>query len=107
MAEGFLVDLGALDAAATGIVDTMDQMATRRVEELQLAGDVGHRGLADMVGQFCRRWNIGVTNLEADVDSVVSRLVECVSAYRQTDEAVQAGFAGVIQRETGDDPGMG
>ena len=38
---------------------------------------------------------------------VVSRLVECVSAYRQTDEAVQAGFAGVIQRETGDDPGMG
>ncbi len=106
MGDGFSVDLTALSDAANGILDTMDQMATTRVEDLEPSSDqVGHDALADTLGQFCRRWDIGVVNLEKDVDAVVTQLAEVVRAYAGTDEAHAAGFRGVIGRSTGDDPG--
>ena len=103
--SGFLVDFTALSQAADGIQETMDRMATKKVSDLDLGSDrVGDHTLADVLGQFARRWNIGVTNLESDVDSVLSGLQSAVSAYRQTDEATQAGFSGVISRASGSDP---
>ncbi|WP_108718365.1 hypothetical protein [Miniimonas sp. S16] len=108
MTDGFRVDLTALDDAVNGIVDTMDQMATKKVEDLQVGGsDVGHGDLSDVLGQFCRRWDIGVTNLVSDVGGVIDRLVYVRDTYRATDEAYAAGFTGVIGRDHGVDPAAG
>ena len=104
--SGFSVDLTALSEATQAIIDTMDQMATTRVTDLQPASSsVGHDGLADRLGEFCRRWDIGVENLEKDVDAVVGQLVDTVRAYSGTDEAEAAGFGGVIGSPAGADPG--
>jgi hypothetical protein len=104
--SGFSVDLTALSDATQAILDTMDQMATTKVADLQPSGSsVGHDGLADRLGEFCRRWNIGVENLEKDVNAVVGQLVDTVRAYSGTDEAEAAGFGGVIGSSTGADPG--
>ncbi|WP_456824971.1 hypothetical protein [Cellulomonas sp. P5_E12] len=104
--SGFSVDLTALSNATQAILDTMDQMATTKVADLQPAGSsVGHDGLADRLGEFCRRWNIGVENLEKDVNAVVGQLVDTVRAYSGTDEAEAANFGGVIGSSTGADPG--
>lgn len=106
MADGFYVDLTALRSAAQGITDTMDAMATTRVKDLEPSGSViGHAGLHDTLGQFCLRWDIGVENLEKDVDTVVAQLAQCLIAYAGTDQAAAVGFEGVVQRAAGSDPG--
>jgi len=102
---GFSVDLTALSEATQAILDTMDQMATTRVKDLEPnRSSVGHDDLADTLGEFCRRWDIGVENLEKDVNSVVDGLVECVRAYSGTDEARAADFSGVVT-SIASDPG--
>lgn len=104
---GFSVDLTALSNATEAILDTMDQMATTRVRDLEPAGPaVGHHNLSETLGQFCRRWDLGVENLERDVSSVVDQLVQCLRAYSATDEALAADFGGVVGRPTGSDPGF-
>src|SRR5665648_1135797 len=96
---GFSVDLTALSEATQAILDTMDQMATTRVRDLEPAWSaVGHHDLSDSLGQFCRRWDIGVENLEKDVNSVVGQLAQCLRAYEATDEAHAAGFSGIVGR---------
>lgn len=103
--SGFQVDLTALSAAATGILATMDHTATTKVSGLAPSADsCGDTEFAASLGQFCRRWQVGVTNLEADAQAVAQRLQYCVSAYTQTDEATRAGFRGMISRPTGPDP---
>ena len=104
---GFSVDLTALSEATEAILDTMNQLATTRVRDLEPAGSaVGHHDMAATLGQFCRRWDLGVENLERDVSSVVDLLEQCLHAYSATDEALAADFAGVVGRPTGMDPGV-
>ena len=48
---GFSVDLTALSEATQAILDTMDQMATTRVKDLEPnRSSVGHYDLADTLG---------------------------------------------------------
>ncbi len=104
---GFSVDLAALSRATNAILDTMDQMSTARVKDLDPPeAAMGHDELAATLRKFCRRWDIGVENLEKDVASVTDRLVQCLRAYAGTDEAAAADLGGVIGRTTGTDPGV-
>lgn len=106
--DGFLVDLDAISAAANGIQSTMDEMATLRVSDLVLSvDDLGSGEVAQAYQDFVARWDIGVVNLEADGDTIISGLQRCASAYRATEEAAAQDFRGVISRVGGPDPGVG
>lgn len=106
MTDGFRVDLGALRRAASGIRDTMDELATRKVSDIDPASSsMGHDRLAATTEDFCTRWEIGVENLTKDIGVLVDGLDACVRAYDDTDEGIAAGYQGYVVREHGADPG--
>lgn len=108
MTDGFRVDLGALRRAATGIRDTLDEMATKKVSDIDPpAASMGHDALAGTTEDFCSRWELGVENLTKDIGVLVDGLDRCITAYDNTDEGVAAGYNGYVVREHGTDPGAG
>lgn len=105
MGDGFRVDLSALADASEGVQATIEAMGQRKVGDIDAPSDAfGHDRLAETVADFCDRWNEGVNNLVEDAEEISGRLAQCLQDYRQTDEAAQAHFEGIIQSSTGDDP---
>lgn len=105
MADGFSVDLSALQSASAGINMTLEQLTVARIDSLD--GDphsYGDEDLADAVVDFCDRWEIGVEHLAVDGQEVAERLNQCVRAYRQVDAAARDRLHGVVQRSSGPDP---
>jgi hypothetical protein len=105
MADGFRVDLPALESASAGINMTLEELGVAKIDSLD--GDraaYGDDDLAAAVVDFCDRWEIGVEHLALDGQEVADRLNQCVKAYRQVDAAAQDRLHGVVQRSTGPDP---
>jgi hypothetical protein len=69
------------------------------------SADYGHDDLAQTVGDFCSRWELGVEHLATDAQQVAGRLSLSVQAYMQVDQAATGMFDGIVQRSTGADPG--
>jgi hypothetical protein len=104
--DGFSVDLGALDSASSGITDTLAKLQFKKVSDLDpKKDDIGHGRLADRLGDFCSRWEIGVENLAKDAQTVSSRLNRSVAAYRQVDGQIVGRLSGTLSRDSGGDPG--
>ncbi len=71
MADGFKVDLGALESAASGITETLAKLQFKKVSDLDpRKEDIGHAHLADVLEKFCTRWELGVENLAKDARTV-------------------------------------
>jgi hypothetical protein len=97
MAAGFRVDLSALHQAVSGINDTLDEVLTHDVAAVNCAGAAyGHDDLADVMTDFCDRWQIGLTNLATDVQEVAARLDDNLQAYQQADADVSGMFQGPV-----------
>ncbi|MEV4056202.1 hypothetical protein AB0J55_33775 [Amycolatopsis sp. NPDC049688] len=107
MAEGFSVDLGALEKAAEGVNNTLDELAAKKVKDIDAdKGAFGHDDLADTVADFCERWEIGVEHLAKDGQEISDRLTRSVTAYLKVDSTAKGHLDGVLQRSGGDDPGV-
>ena len=105
MADGFQVDLGALEDAAEGITVTLNQLRAAKVD--QLDGDrsaYGHDHLAGTISDFCDRWEIGVEHLATDGQEVALRLSHSVQAYMRADTAAKGRMDGIYGRSDGPDP---
>lgn len=105
MADGFSVDLAALEGASAGINMTLEELSVAKIDTLD--GDraaYGDDDLARAVVDFCDRWEIGVEHLAVDGQEVADRLNQCVKAYRQVDAAAHNRLHGVVQSSTGPDP---
>ncbi|WP_035846712.1 WXG100 family type VII secretion target [Kitasatospora azatica] len=106
MAEGFRVDLGALDNASSGIDDTLAKLQFKKVSDLDpKKDDIGHGHLADVLETFCTRWELGVENLAKDAQTVSKRLDASVKAYREVDGRIAGQLSGTLSRDSGADPG--
>lgn len=106
MADGFSVDLGALDSASSGITDTLAKLQFKKVSDLDpKKDDIGNGHLADCLEDFCSRWELGVENLAKDAQTVSSRLNKSVAAYRQVDGQIVGHLSGTLSRKSGGDPG--
>ncbi|HEY3689574.1 MAG TPA: hypothetical protein VGL46_04645 [Pseudonocardiaceae bacterium] len=107
MAEGFTVDLGALERAAEGVNNTLDELAAKKVKDIDAdRGAFGHDDLADTVADFCERWEIGVEHLAKDGQEVSARLTQSVARYLKIDSLLKGHLDGILQRSSGDDPGV-
>jgi hypothetical protein len=105
MAEGFSIDLGALEDAAAGVSATLDELKAAQVDSLDgKASDYGHDDLADTVKDFCDRWEIGIEHLAKDGREITQRLTQSVQDYVAVDKAAKGRLDGVFQRSTGPDP---
>lgn len=105
MSAGFRVDLHALRSAASGIEDTVDEMATKRVKDLDPSkSDFGHDALAGTVSDFCERWDIGVGHLAEDAKAIAVSLRSAATIYENTDEAIRDGIDGYLVQAYGVDP---
>ena len=105
MADGFSVDLGALEDAATGVNATLDDLDKAPVDGLDGdSGSYGHDALADTVKDFCDRWQIGVEHLATDGREIAQRLTDSVHDYLAVDAAAKGRMDGVFTRATGSDP---
>ncbi|MEU6352867.1 hypothetical protein ABZ896_26670 [Streptomyces sp. NPDC047072] len=81
-------------------------MATKKVSDIDASkGDFGHDELASAVGDFCDRWNIGVSHLASDGAEVTDRLNRCVANYEAAEQHIQLTNEGVLRSSTGSDPG--
>jgi len=66
MADGFSVDLPALESASAGINMTLEELSVARIDSLDAdRGAYGDEGLAGAVVDFCDRWEIGVDTLQS------------------------------------------
>jgi hypothetical protein len=105
MADGFSVDLPALESASAGINMTLEELSVARIDSLD--GDRGAYGDDDLAGavvDFCDRWEIGVEHLALDGQEVADRLNQCVKAYRQVDAAAHDRLHGLVRRSSRPDP---
>jgi hypothetical protein len=105
MADGFSVDLPALESASAGINMTLEELSVAKIDSLD--GDPGAYGdddLARSIADFCDRWEIGVEHLVVDGQEVADRLNHCVKAYRQVDAAVHDRLHSIVRRSSEPDP---
>jgi hypothetical protein len=105
MSDGFRVDLGALEDAATGINTTLNDLKAAKIDGLDgRQADYGHGHLADTVADFCDRWELGVEHLATDGQEVAARLSHSVQDYLAVDKAAKGRMDGIFQRLSGPDP---
>ena len=105
MTDGFSVDLGALEDAATGVNFTINALRKTKVDQLAgPAGDYGHDHLARTVTDFGDRWEIDVEHLAQDGMEIARRLTDSVRDYLAADEAAEGRMDGFFSQPTGPDP---
>jgi hypothetical protein len=105
MADGFHVDLGALEDAAIGITTTLNDLKAKRIDDLDgRAADYGHDHLADTIADFCDRWELGVEHLASDGQEIAGRLSRSVQAYLKVDQNAKGRMDGILERQIGRDP---
>jgi hypothetical protein len=108
VAEGFRVDLGALEQASAGVNDTMTQLHNKKVSDIDCDKSAfGHDDLAGTVSDFCDRWEIGVEHLSKDALAIAGQLNSCVRTYLGVDKNLKGHMDGILQRTTGADPAAG
>ena len=106
MADGFWVDMGALERAAAGIDGTLDEVVQQPIDAVSHSGSAfGHARLAGTVSNFCSRWQTGVDNLTKDGREIAARLTASVKVYRKAEQNIQNKITNGILAGRGVDPG--
>jgi hypothetical protein len=107
MGDGFSVDLGALENAASGVNTTLYQLQQKKVEDIDAdEGDYGEGDLGGTVSDFCERWELGVENLAKDGQEIAGRLSKSVQQYLLIDKHLKGYMDGMLQRTSGEDAGV-
>ncbi len=103
--DGFAVDIGALERAAAGIDDILDEATGRRVSGLRCdQAAVGDAGLAGALQDFCSRWQRGIGNLTKDGREMAARLAVCAETYRRAEQDTRDRIANGVLYGPGQDP---
>jgi hypothetical protein len=109
MAEGFSVDLAALEEASSGVNGTLDQVSAQSVSSISCdRSAIGHDNLASTLSDFLSRWQRGVDNLAKDGREIAGRLTANVKAYRQVENDTHDQIRQIHGELTGPgaDPGV-
>lgn len=84
---GFHVDLDAVDQAAQGIKQSMDDQENFELADLCGPAEMyGHGGVHASLMDFCERWSDGLDTLTEDAEAIGESLGSVSQAYRAIDE---------------------
>lgn len=101
MADGFWVDLGALESAAEGINAILYNLHSKKVNKIDgKSADYGHEHLGETVSDFCDRWGArGGESGERRVGSRQPAVPECagLSAGRQCPQGAHGRYPAAFQ----------
>lgn len=109
MADGFQVDLTALQQAAQGVDGVLDEVSVQSVGNIPSGSNaIGHLGLANTLADFLSRWTRGVDNLASDGHEIAAQLTANVNAYTAAEEHARGRFTvlGGELKGSGTDPGV-
>jgi hypothetical protein len=85
---GFHVEIGVLEAAAAGVVDSADEQRASALEKVDRdAATYGHDRLRASLATFCDRWSDGLDMLLKDAHAIADILGRAAWAYRDADAA--------------------
>lgn len=105
--DGFAVNIAALERAAAGIDDVLDEVAVRDVSGLRCDESVAGAGdLAGALAGFCSGWQRGVASLTKDAREMAARLAVCAQDYRKAGQDTRDKITGGIVRGQGPDPAV-
>lgn len=105
MAEGFKVDLYALERASAGVSGTLDEVNKQNVTNIPHdSSAIGHDNLASTLSDFLDRWQRGVNNLAQDGQQIADRLTANTNGYVAAEQHIAGQFNGILQG-SGADPG--
>jgi hypothetical protein len=108
MSDGFHVDMGALERAASGVNGTLDEVSQQRVSDIpHNPSAYGHERLSGTVSDFLDRWQRGVDNLAKDGQEIATRLTENVDNYRRVEQHNRDQIMEIHGRLTGKGPDPG
>jgi hypothetical protein len=84
---GFQVEVGAMDEAATGVTQSVQDQDDFELRGLcGDAGLYGHPGLHDALREFCVRWSDGLDTLTDDARAIGDTLSRVAQVYRDVDD---------------------
>lgn len=90
----FSVDLRTLERASAGVNQVLSEIGETNITQLPAGADVsGNGGLADVLGDFCSRWQRGLQNLATEGQQTADRLGYAVHAYASYEEATRQATA--------------
>jgi hypothetical protein len=105
MADGYEVDLYALERASAGVDGVLQDVSRKQPKDIpHQESAIGHQHLASTLADFLSRWQRGVDSLAKDGGEIAGRLIANVNAYEKAEQAIGGQFAGIL-RGTGADPG--
>jgi hypothetical protein len=97
--DGFAVDVAALERAAAGIDDVLDEIAVRDISGLRCDESVAGDGdLAGALAVFCSAWQRGVGSLIKDGREMAARLAVCAATYRTAEQETRDTIVGGVVR---------
>jgi hypothetical protein len=113
MADGFTVDLTALDETAHGIKGVIDDLGKLGISEqaevgrgfagLSLNGlQVGYTPLQSALAGFFGRWQWGVRTLVQDGNEIAQRLGLAVGMYYDAEQTVTGAAKDIVDAAVGD-----
>ncbi|NMO52073.1 hypothetical protein HH310_12800 [Actinoplanes sp. TBRC 11911] len=83
---GFHVEVDVLEAAATGIAQSVADQRESALDELDREeATYGHAGVHQEMENLCRRWGDGLDILVKDADAIAEILTAAATAYREAD----------------------
>jgi hypothetical protein len=107
VADGFLVDLEALERAAAGVDGTLDEVSQQEVSAIPVdETSLGHELLAATLTDFRSRWQLGVNNLVKDGREIAARLTVNVMMYRKAEQDTIDRLNHGVLTGPSTDPGM-
>lgn len=108
MADGFRVNLTALNEAADGVAGTVEVFSKQPVSDIPYdSSAVGsHHEVGDSISGFLSGWQYGVQSLVSDSLGLAGGLVKSATAYDKADNGAAHGASGIFEG-TGPDPGLG
>jgi hypothetical protein len=93
--DKYAVDVAAVEAAVSGIQQTVDGVAVTPVKRIAPpVPAVGDQRLAEALSQFCARWDVGVSGLCADAEQLVKRLRESAIGYEAAERTASSSTRG-------------
>lgn len=89
MTRDFSVDAAGLNQLVEEISAVEQMVWDHDVEDFLPSGEVGHAGVAEGIGEFSARWELGINAMSEDLTQIGGRLSGALAAYGEYNQIAE------------------